>query len=160
MPSEIEVLESVFGIDLFFDARFGVKGSKDVASNPEDTDYQYTAGPLALAEELQRLFDLTPLGSCIDDLSYGINLDFIGQPLDPKVACALARVEALRALTHPSFKSRFRVRRLETDWTPDTPNAILIGGILELYGFRNVPYVRFGPYALNYLYQHQERRFG
>lgn len=144
-------LEQTFGIDLFFDSQFGVRGTKDVGENSTQTDFLYSSGPAALAEELRRLFDLTPRGSFIDDPEYGINWEFIGQPLDPRVAVGLTKIEVLRALEHPSFKSRFRVRWLDAKWKPNEPTVIRVGGLLELYGFEGVPYVRFGPYALNYL---------
>lgn len=148
---EFQNLELIYGTDISFDVRFGVKGTKDVVANAANTDFKYVVGPEALAEELQRLFDLTPLGSCIDDPSYGIDLDFIGMPLDPEVGAGLARVACLKALEHPSFASRFYVESLDVSWSPNTPNALTVEGALKLYGFEKIPLVRFGPYLLKYL---------
>jgi phage baseplate assembly protein W len=149
--TDFQNLETIYGIDVSFDVLFGLKGTKDVQANEANTDFQYVSGPQALAQELQRLFDLTPLGSCIDDPDYGIDLDFIGTPLDPGVAAGLTRIACLWALNHPSFASRFRVDSLEVSWDPNVPNALSIDGTLQLYGFEEIPLVRFGPYVLKYL---------
>lgn len=151
----IDPLEQVYGIDLSFDAQFGLQGTKDVRANIVNTDFVYLSGPTALAEELQRLFDLTPKGSCIDDPTYGIDLDFIGTALDPKVVTGLAKTACLEALQHPSFQSRFRVAGLEVTWNASTPDALTVLGVLELSGFEGVEYARFGPYALRYLFVKQ-----
>ncbi|MBD2019359.1 hypothetical protein H6F43_04070 [Leptolyngbya sp. FACHB-36] len=142
-------LESIFGIDLAFDA--SLRGSKDVAANVDNTDFLYSPSIVSLKEEIERLFNLTPRGSFLDDPDYGLDLDWIGQPLNPQVAVGLAKVECLRALTHPDFATRFRVRDLAVRWNPTEPNALRIEGLLEVYGFEEVPLVRFGPYVLEYL---------
>ncbi|GEM_PF-7004385 len=149
MNKQQQILESIHGIDLSFDARFGVQGSKDVVPNFAGNDFAYAAGPVSLAQELQRLFDLTPVGSFIDDPTYGINLHpFIGKRLNPPVAIALCKTEVLRALKHPHFLSRFRVRSLNVLWNPEVSRALEVRGVLEVYGFSNVAYVQFGPYMI------------
>lgn len=144
-----QVLQEIYGIDLSFDAQFGLQGTKDVLAG--DGDFAIVSGPMALAEELQRLFDLTPLGSCIDDPTYGIDLDFIGTAINPPVTCGLVKVAVLNALEHPSFAERFRVADLFVTWNPTSPNAVSVDGVLELYGFESIELVRFGPYALRFL---------
>lgn len=144
-------LEERYGLDISFDAQFGLRGTKDVMANQNDTDYRYVAGPVALAEELQRLFDLTPKGSFIDDPGYGIDLDFIGQPNNVGALLILTKIACLNALKHPSFATRFRVAALDVAFDPNEPNALRVVGVLECYGFESVPYWRFGPYMLRYL---------
>lgn len=140
-------LESIYGIDIAFDARPGVRGTKDAVPNLADSDFAYVSGPGALAQELQRLFDLTPKGSCIDDPSYGIDWDMIGTPVDPRVTVALAKAAIYQALQHPSFAGRFRVAWLDVQWRQSEPNALRCLGILECFGFEGIEYVRFGPFV-------------
>jgi phage baseplate assembly protein W len=79
-------LEAIYGYDIGFDNGTGL-----VDADANATDFNTPMGPLALREELERLF-LTPLGSCIDDPTYGIDIDYlIGTQLDPRVSIGLAR---------------------------------------------------------------------
>jgi hypothetical protein len=135
------LLEAIYGIDIGFDNDFQTNDATDA-----DTDLAYPVGPLALAQEIERLF-LTPKGSCIDDPSYGIDWEVIGTTLDPRVTLGMARLAALQALEHPSFTTRFRVAELVADWTPQTPGAIYIWGVLECFGFKGAAF-QFGPIAL------------
>ena len=153
-PAFLSSLEEIYGIDLSFDLGFNFKGVKDVVANQGNNDFDYVAGPLALAQELQRMFDLSPKGSCLgdsEDLSYGIDWDFIGQPNNPEVMTGLVKVAVYQALQHPSFQARFRVAALDTYWQPESPNAISVTGILEVFGFEQIDYVRFGPFAIRYI---------
>lgn len=134
-----------YGIDIAFDAQ----SCRDAVA--DDADFVYVDGVTALQEELERLFTVTPGGSFIDDGDYGINTDWIGTSQNPEVATTLARVEILRALEHPSFATRFQVRRLEVRWNPQIPNALSVSGVLECFGFEGVPLFSFGPYAIKYL---------
>ncbi len=137
-------LEAIYGYDIGFDNGTGLV---DADANANGTDFNTPMGPLALREELERLF-LTPLGSCIDDPTYGIDIDYlIGTQLDPRVSIGLARLAVLNALSHPSFASRFRIAELEATWTPEYPNAIFIYGVLECFGFSGAAF-QFGPIAL------------
>ncbi|MCD8487904.1 MAG: hypothetical protein LRZ84_14500 [Desertifilum sp.] len=125
-------LESLFGIDIGFDLPTGkaaTQGTKDVIANVEDTDYKYVKGIVALSEELQRLFDLTPKGSFIDDPTYGIDWEFIGSPADPRAMCGITKVAVYQALNHPSFRERFRVKALDVRWKPETPNVLYVRGV-------------------------------
>ena len=142
MTDPILDLEITHGIDISFDTQFGLKGTKDVVAT--DSDFVYSFGAVALAEELQRLFDLTPRGSCVDDPEYGIDLDFIGTR-NGVAAAGLARIACLQALRHPSFASRFRVRKLDVIFSPDEPNALRINGVLQVFGFEGIELYRFGP---------------
>ena len=155
LPTEIE---SIFGIDIAFDVTTGVQGTKDVLSNGAEfpdaspsTDFRYVSGTVALAQELQRLFDLTPLGSLIDAPEYGIDWSFIGDRNDPRITIPLARVAIRRALEHPSFRDRFRVHSLRVWFDDGTPNALWCRGILEVFGFEGVQYAQWGPTALRWL---------
>jgi hypothetical protein len=149
-------LESTYGIDLAFDVITGVQGTKDVLDNRQfqadpSNDFRYTRGTEALAQELQRLFDLTPIGSLIDDPGYGIDWGFIGDRNDPTITIPLARVAIRKALEHPSFSSRFRVASLEVWFDVETPNALWSKGILECFGFSGVQHAQWGPLALRWL---------
>ena len=144
-------LESTFGIDLAFDVATGVQGTKDVLENNSGDDFAYVGTTEALAQELQRLFDLTPVGSFIDDPTYGIDWGFIGDRNDPRITIPLARVAIMRALEHPSFASRFRVKRLDVWFEPQTPNALWCRGVLEVFGFDGVQLSQWGPVALRWL---------
>jgi hypothetical protein len=153
----LTTLETVHGIDLSFSVHTGVRGSKDVLYT--DSDFRYSPSLVALCEELQRLFDLTPIGSFIDDPTYGIDWN-IGEALDPRVHVALTRLACLRALQHPSFKSRLQVKKMDAWWDSNSPNAIFVKGTLEVYGFENIQFLNFGPYALKYLLLGQTRDYG
>lgn len=153
----LTTLETIHGIDISFSVRTGVQGSKDVLST--GADFRYSPSLVALCEELQRLFDLTPVGSFIDDPTYGIKWN-IGEALDPRVHVALTRLACLRALRHPSFISRFQVKRLDAWWDSESPNAIYVKGTLEVYGFENIQLLNFGPFALKYLLLGQTRDYG
>ncbi len=135
-------LEQRYGIDLAFET----SGSNDVIEG--ETDYSYVSGPLALKEELERLFNLTQVGDLIDDPSYGLDRSFIGTALNPEVSTQIVKIAVLKALQHPSFSDRFRVRSLDCVWSPDEPNAVRVFGLLDLFGFEGVETIRFGPYAL------------
>lgn len=135
-------LENIYGIDLSFDAL----RIKDLPADP--TDFQYVSGVQCLAQELQRLFDLTPLGSCIDDPTYGIDWDFIGTPNDPRITVGLAKVAILRGLQHPSFDGRLKVRSLSVEFSPSEPNALRVSGVLDCYGFESVQLARFNAYVI------------
>jgi len=138
-----DAIESLFGSDVSFDASPGLT---DVLPNAQNTDFLYQEGVLALREEIERLF-MTPRGSFVDDPTYGIDWQLIGTNFDPRVSLGMARLAALNALRHPSFRTRFRVRQLETDWSFQTPNAIYVYGVLEVFGFRGAAF-QFGPIAL------------
>lgn len=140
---QTELLEAIYGIDIAYDNSLRVK---DVVGIEGGGDFLYRSGPIALQEELERLFE-TPKGSCVDDPSYGVDWDFIGMAQDPRVTIGLARFAALDALEHPDFSSRFRVSELEATWRPETPDAIYIYGVLECFGFDGVAFA-FGPIAL------------
>lgn len=138
------LIEAIYGADLGYDNSPRVA---DVAEQQEGGDFQYPdPGPLVLKEEIERLF-ITPKGSLVDDPTYGIDWEVIGTALDPRVTLGMTRLAVLNALEHPSFTSRFRVAELETDWTPETPNAIYIYGVLECFGFSGAAF-QFGPIAL------------
>lgn len=143
-------LLDIYGIDLSFDARPGVQGSKDVVANGAGDDFAYVPGPGALAQELQRLFDLTPVGSFIDDPTYGIDWSLIGTAIEPRVATALAKLAIVRALSHPSFEGRCRLTWVDVWWQPSEPNALRCVGVLQCFGFEGIEYVRFGPYVGQY----------
>lgn len=136
------LLESIYGLDL--GTGLVDDWAADVLSGP--TDFEYAAGPRALQQELERLF-VTPKGAVVEDPSYGIDWGVIGTMLDPRVSLGLARLAALEALEHPSFQSRFRVAELATDWSPATPGAIYVSGVLECFGFNGAAF-QFGPIAL------------
>lgn len=148
MTDSATILETVYGIDLSFDAHFGRRGTKDVVAN--GPDLAWTFGPAALAQELQRLFDLTPRGAFVDDVGYGIDWSAIGSR-GLKPAIAITKLEVIRALQHPSFRDRCKLIYLDVFWRPETPTAIWINGVIELRGFADVPQVQFGPYGLNIL---------
>ncbi|MBT9159555.1 MAG: hypothetical protein DDT26_00814 [Dehalococcoidia bacterium] len=126
-----QLLRSIFGIDISFDHA----NQRDVRSNQLGHDFEYVTADQALAEELYRLFDLTPVGSFFDDPSYGLDWEWIGRPADPRVMVALTKLAVKRALTHPSFRDRFRVLRLDVSWSVDEPTAIFVKGVLGLFGF-------------------------
>lgn len=136
-------LEETFGLDLGFDATLG---QQEVVEAISGADYNYQQGPLALKEEIERLF-ITPKGSLVDDPTYGIDLDIVGDTLYPPVAIGMARVAVIDALEHPSFRDRFRVEQLEVDWRSETPNALWVYGVLGVYGFEGA-FWQFGPTAL------------
>lgn len=138
-----DAIESLFGSDISFDASPGLT---DALANTQGTDLAYQVGVLALREEIERLF-MTPKGSLVDDPTYGIDWGLIGTNFDPRVSLGMARLAALNALQHPSFRTRFRVRQLETDWSFQTPNAIYVYGVLEVFGFRGAAF-QFGAIAL------------
>jgi hypothetical protein len=137
------LLEVIYGADLGYD---NDPRLSDVVEN-DGADFQYPPpGPLVLAEELERLF-ITPRGSLVDNPTYGIDWEVIGTNLDPRVTLGMTRLAVLNALEHPSFASRFRVADLRTDWTPSTPNAVYVWGVLECFGFSGAAF-QFGPIAL------------
>jgi hypothetical protein len=148
-------LEQIHGIDISFDVKTGVQGTKDVRHT--DRDFIYSPSIVALCEELQRLFDLTPKGSLIDDPDYGIDFSFIGQQLDPRVTSALVRLAVLQTLQHSGFRDRFRVNSVDAYWQSEDPNVIRVVGTLEVYGYEDVGLLSFGPYALNNLLLSQVR---
>lgn len=135
------LLEAIYGVDIGFDNDPGLNDASE-----GDQDFAYPLGPLALKEELERLF-LTPKGSCIDDPSYGIDWEVIGTTFDPRVTLGMTRLAVLQALEHPSFAKRFQVAELVTDWTPQTPGAVYVWGVLECFGFQGAAF-QFGPVAL------------
>lgn len=138
-------LEETFGLDIGFDGE--ILGTQDATENERSAaDLQYQQGPIALKEEIERLF-ITPKGSCVDDLTYGIDLDQVGTQIDPRITTGLVRLAVLDGLEHPSFSGRFRVAELEVIWTPNAPNAISIWGVLEVFGFEG-DFWQFGPVAL------------
>jgi hypothetical protein len=138
-----DILEIIYGDDIAYD---NDPRSGDVTEG-EDPDFVYPPpGPLVLKEEIERLF-LTPKGSLVDDPTYGVDWEVIGTAFDPRISLGMTRLAALNALQHPSFASRFRVAELETDWTPETPNAIYVWGVLECFGFSGAAF-QFGPIAL------------
>jgi hypothetical protein len=139
-----ERLESIYGIDLFFD-----QGTKDVPENESETNFQYVSGPQALAQELQRMFDLTPRGAFLDDLTYGIDWPIGETIVDPRVMIGRVQILVLQALRHPSFNDRFKVRDVKCGWTPKHPTAIYVQGILQLFGYEDA-LVRFGPFSVNF----------
>lgn len=139
-------LLSVFGIDLAFEVSTGAQGRKDAVETRSGDGLEAVGGPQALAQELQRLFDLTPVASFPDDLGYGIDWSFLGTAINPPVTCALARVAVLKALQHPSFQSRFKVEWVGANWYPHSPDAIYITAVLELFGYEGLGLVRIGPY--------------
>lgn len=137
-------LEETFGADISFDPS---QGEQDVVEEFNGADYNYRIGPLAIKEEIERLF-ITPKGSFVDDPTYGIDLrELIGQQLDPRVVVGLVRFEVKRALEHPSFATRFRVRQLQAVWLPSSPNAVYVLGVIEIFGFEGA-FWQFGPTAL------------
>lgn len=136
-------LEETFGLDLGFDATLG---AQDVVEAISGADYNYQQGPIALKEEIERLF-ITPKGSCVDDPTYGIDLSMIGETIFPPVTCGMVRVAVLDALEHPSFRGRFQVEELEVGWSPDSPGAVVVYGVLGVFGFAGV-FWQFGPVAL------------
>jgi hypothetical protein len=138
-----DVIESIFGSDIAFDASPGLT---DAIASSTETDLAYRVGVLSLREEIERLF-MTPKGSFVDDPTYGIDWGLIGTNFDPRVSLGMARLAALNALQHPSFNTRFRVRQLETDYSFQTPNAIYVYGLLEVFGFSGAAF-QFGPIAL------------
>lgn len=149
MSNDLQLrLDAIYGLDIGFDVRFGVRGTKDAVVNAQGNDFEYVSGIAALAQELQRLFDLTPRGSFIDDPEYGVDLDFIGTQNDPRITVGLAKVAVLRALQHPSFADRFQVRSLEVTFNPQEDTALRVNGVLEVFGFEGVDLVRFGDYGL------------
>lgn len=135
------LIESIYGLDIGFDNDPRLSDVTEQAS-----DFAYPSGVLALKEEVERLFR-TPKGSLIDDLAYGIDWEVIGTALDPRVTLGMTRLAVLQALEHPSFVSRFRVAELTTDWTPETPSAVYVWGVLECFGFQGASF-QFGPIAL------------
>lgn len=137
-------LEETFGTDIGFDA---TQGEQDVTEEFNGADYNYQIGPQAIREEIERLF-ITPQGSLVDDPDYGIDLAaIIGQQLDPRVMVGLVRFEVKRALEHPSFRTRFRVKQLQAVWLPSAPNAVYVLGVIEIFGFEGA-FWQFGPTAL------------
>jgi hypothetical protein len=88
MPELTERLEETFGLDMGFDATLG---QQEVVEAISGADYNYQQGPLALKEEIERLF-ITPKGSLVDDPTYGIDLDIVGDLLIPPIAIGMARV--------------------------------------------------------------------
>jgi hypothetical protein len=138
-------LRDRYGIDIGFDTQH----CRDVVT--DDADFQYAEGLVALQEELERLFTITPQGSFVDDPEYGLNTDWIGTSPNPEVATTLARVEIQRALEHPSFASRMQLRGLEVAWDSTQPNVLTANGVIECFGFEGVDLFSFGPYALQYL---------
>ena len=142
-------LESIHGIDIAF-----VNG--DVIANRDNNDFEYAPHIVSLQQELQRLFDRTPVGSCLGDetdLAYGIDWDFVGTALDPVVSLALAKTAILQGLQHSSFKDRFEVQDLDVTWDPANPNALSVAGILGVFGFEGIELARFGPWVINYYTQ-------
>lgn len=129
MPDQL--LRNIYGIDIGFDH----VETKDTRTNQMGDDFEYVGEEQALAEELYRLFDLTPKGSFFDDPSYGVDWEWIGRPVELPVMLTLTKLEVMRALKHPSFRDRFKVLRLDCVWTAEQPNAIYLRGILGLFGF-------------------------
>lgn len=154
----LTTLECLHGVDIAFDVSTGVRGTKDVKFT--ENDFVYSSGPVALAEELQRLFDLTPRGSLIDDPSYGIDWEWIGKQADPDIACAMTRLAVIRALSHPDFRSRFRIHRVDCEWRQEDPNVLRVKGMLEVYGFESIGMFEFGPYALQWLLFGEAKNYG
>lgn len=145
MPDLTQTLEETFGLDIGFDGE--ILGTQSVEEDEiSGADLNYQLGPAALKEEIERLF-ITPKGSCVDDLTYGIDLDIVGTQIDPRVTTGLCKLAVLDALEHPSFADRFRVTELEVIWTPNAPNAISIWGVIEVFGFEGL-FWQFGPVAL------------
>lgn len=147
-------LQEIYGIDLYFDLGMGLKGTKDCVANQDNTDLIYVNGVQALAQEIQRMFDLTPKGSCLgdgEDLAYGIDWDFVGQPNNPDVMVGLVKAVAIQALQHPSFAGRLQVAAMEASYDPTQPNAISLAGVLEVKGFEGIEFWRFGPMSIRYL---------
>lgn len=142
-------LETIYGIDLSFDVRTGVQGSKDVVVNGQGNDFAYVSGVVALAQELQRLFDLTEPGSFVDDSGYGIEWP-IGQSNDPRVTIALTKLAIVRAMGHPSFVGRCKLRYLDVQFSPQEPNALRVGGIVQCVGFEGSPLMSFDYLLRNY----------
>lgn len=139
----IDLSELTHGTDLAYDG--DLFGLQDVLTASTDVDFAYSVGVQALKEEIERLF-LTPKGSCVDDPTYGIDLNLVGTAItDLRVTIGMARVAVLDALEHPSFATRFRVASLDVDWAPSTPNALWIIGRLEVF---NAGVLEFGPYSL------------
>lgn len=134
-----------YGIDIGFDTQH----CRDVVT--DEHDYEYVEGLVAIQEELERLFTITPQGSFVDDPDYGLNIDWIGTSPDPEVATTLARVEIQRALEHPSFATRITLKGLEVTWRSVEPNVLRVQGTIECFGFEGVSLFSFGPYALQYL---------
>lgn len=145
MAELTQVLEETFGLDIGFDGE--VLGTQSVEEDEiSGADLNYQLGPSALKEEIERLF-ITPKGSCVDDLTYGIDLDIVGTQVDPQVSAGLCKLAVLDALEHPSLVNRFRVAELEVIWVPNAPNALSIWGVLEIFGFEG-SFWQFGPVAL------------
>lgn len=146
MLSNLEAsLRRRYGIDIGFDTQH----CRDAIAG--ETDFEYVEGLVALQEELERLFTITPQGSFIDDPEYGLKMDWIGTSPDPEVATTLARVEIQRALEHPSFATRLSLQYLEVSWDALEPNVLRVNGTIECFGFEGVDLFSFGPYALQYL---------
>lgn len=138
-------LEEIFGLDIGFDGE--ILGTQDATiEEVTGADLNYQLGPAALKEEIERLF-ITPKGSCVDDPSYGIDLEVIGTQVNPLISTGLCRIAVLDAFEHPSFANRFQVAELEVIWTPNAPGAISIWGVLEVFGFEGT-FWQFGPVAL------------
>ena len=143
-PALARRLENIYGIDLFFDDR-----TRDVLEDESETNFRYVSGPQALAQELQRMFDLTPRGAIVDDLAYGIDWP-IGEAItDPRVMVARVQILVLHALKHSSFKDRFKVRDVQCGWTPKYPTTVYVKGILQIFGYES-ELVKFGPFGVDF----------
>jgi phage baseplate assembly protein W len=141
-----EHLLNIYGLDLSFDPTPGIQ---EVRSDAES--FLWVAGPTALAEEIQRLFNLTDKGSFVDDPSYGIDLrDLIGTAMDPRILINIVRLRVIEALEHPSFRSRCEVGEVRTWWESEASGAIMVEGSVRCYGFEDLDWLGFGPYALTY----------
>lgn len=138
------VVDPVYGLDIAFDLGFQPSSRKDIFESPDGDDVATIMGEAALAQELQRMFDLTPIGSFVDDPSYGCDWGVIGTSMmNVQIAIATTRIGVLRALSHPSFKERFKVRSLVCTWNPSEPGTIRVNGVLRLLG-QNTGLYSFG----------------
>lgn len=143
-----EKLQNIYGVDLSFDSTIGIQ---EVEVDEEIGDFRYVSGPAALVQEIERLFALTDEGSFVEDPSYGLNLrQLIGTAMDPRILVNLVRLRVIRALEHPSFRSRFEVGNVEAVWSSAEPGTIRVTGVIRCFGFEDLDWVSFGPFSLAY----------
>lgn len=120
----------IHGSDIAFDA--ATNGPQDVIVS--ETDFEYADAVEALIDEIYRIF-ITPVGSFVDDPTYGIDLSMLGMANDLRVTIGLTRVAFLNALQHRSFQGRFTVARLDVEYDQNQPNALSVTGLLEVAGY-------------------------
>jgi len=123
----LDRIEEIQGLDLNFNGRVG-----DLA---DIVDFGDISGGETVRQEVERLFNFTPLGCFHDDPTYGIDLNrLIGTSLPPRTRVGIVVAEVQRALEHPSFVPRFRVASVNGLWLPQQPQVVQIFGALQVFG--------------------------